>query len=54
MLLENADLPLVFRARACMILGCSSEPGYVGWAEEAVRTVKMGIDYGKMENPVRI
>ena len=45
MLLENADLPLVFRARACMILGLSSTPGYLEWAEEAVRVVKMGIEY---------
>ena len=52
MLLENADLPLVFRARDCIILGCSSEPGYVEWAEEGVRTVKMGIDYSKMEKAV--
>jgi hypothetical protein len=43
MLLEHANLPLVFRARACMILGLSSEPGYVEWAEEAVCVVKTGI-----------
>lgn len=29
MQLENSDLPLVFRARACMMLGCASTPGYV-------------------------
>jgi hypothetical protein len=42
-LLEHADLHLVFRARACMILGLSSELGYVEWAEQAVRVAKTGI-----------
>lgn len=36
-LLENADLPLLLRARACMILGCSTEEDYLEWAEEGVR-----------------
>ncbi|KAK3722969.1 hypothetical protein LTR37_002115 [Vermiconidia calcicola] len=43
-LVSHADLPLVFRARACMVLGCAKEPGYVGWAKEAVRIVKLGIE----------
>ena len=51
MLLENADLPLVFRARACIIMGCSSQPGYVQWAEEAVRVVNMGIEYADSAGP---
>lgn len=51
MLLENADLPLAFRARACIIMGCSSQPGYVQWAEEAVRVVKMGIEYANGAGP---
>ena len=46
-LLSNPNLPLVFRARACMILGCSSKPGYVEWAEEAVRLVRLGLEHAK-------
>lgn len=28
-----------------MVLGCSSRPGYVEWAQEAVRITQLGIDY---------
>jgi len=44
-LLSHSDLPVVFRAHACMMLGRSVEPGYIEWAEEAVRVVKMGIEH---------
>lgn len=44
MLLSYAELPLLYRARACGILALSSNPGYVEWAEEAVRTVELGIE----------
>jgi hypothetical protein len=47
LLLTHADLPLVFRARACMILGCSGDPGYVEWAKEAVRIAELGIANAK-------
>ncbi|KAK3715131.1 hypothetical protein LTR37_007341 [Vermiconidia calcicola] len=42
--ISHADLWLIFRARACMVLGCSEEPSYVGWAKEAVRIVKLRIE----------
>lgn len=43
-LLENADLPLVIRACACMILGCSdTAPDYLHWAEEGVRVAELGV-----------
>ncbi|KAK4542858.1 hypothetical protein LTR36_006047 [Oleoguttula mirabilis] len=41
-LLSYADLPLVFRCRALMIMGCSEKPGYVEWAKEAVRFAELG------------
>lgn len=42
-LLDNADLPLLIRARACMILGCSdSDPDFLKWAKEGVRVAKLG------------
>ncbi|KAK5131818.1 hypothetical protein LTR08_000573 [Meristemomyces frigidus] len=43
LLLEYADLPIVFRARACMILARSDTPGYLAWAQEAVRVIELGI-----------
>lgn len=43
-LLKNADLTLFLPARACVILGSSSSPGYVEWAREGVRTVQLGIE----------
>jgi hypothetical protein len=39
-LLAHADLPLFYRARACMILGCTPS---VAWAKEGVRSVRLGI-----------
>ena len=39
-LLSNVDLPILIRARALMILGCSLAPDYLEMAEEAVRTVE--------------
>ena len=42
-LLENADLPLLIRARACIIIGCSEEPDFLDMAEEAVRITQMGL-----------
>ncbi|KAK4956713.1 hypothetical protein LTR10_006240 [Elasticomyces elasticus] len=44
LLLSYADLPLVFRARASMILGCGTTRGYVEWAKEAVHFAQLGID----------
>lgn len=43
MLLSYADLPLFYRARACAVLALSTAPGYVEWAEEAVRIWEVGI-----------
>lgn len=40
-LLSNADLPLVFRVRASMILGLSIMPGYVEWARQAVHYAQL-------------
>lgn len=36
-LLENADLPLLLRARSCMVLACSEVPDFLEMAHEAVR-----------------
>lgn len=42
-LLSNSDLPLLIRARACMVLGCSdSAPDFLEWAKEGVRVAKLG------------
>lgn len=43
-LLNYAELPLLIRASACMILGCSTSAGYVGWAREAVRIAELGFN----------
>lgn len=41
-LLSYAELPLGLRCRACIVLAGFDEPGYVNWAEEAVRVVELG------------
>ncbi|KAK5166651.1 uncharacterized protein LTR77_008195 [Saxophila tyrrhenica] len=43
-LLTHAELPLIIRARACMVLGCSSEPDFLEQAEEAVRIAQLATD----------
>ena len=43
-LLEHADLPLLLRARALMILGCSDEGDFVSAAREAVRIAQLAKD----------
>lgn len=49
-LLEHADLPLLLRARACMVIGCSDEaPDFLEMAEQAVHIPELG--YGLCENP---
>ncbi|KAK3048709.1 hypothetical protein LTR09_010018 [Extremus antarcticus] len=40
-LVEDADAPLLVRARACMVLRCSTEDDYFVWATEAVRTAEL-------------
>ena len=41
-LLSYAELPLGMRCRACIVLAEFNEPGYVEWAQEAVRVVELG------------
>ncbi|KAK5725761.1 hypothetical protein LTR15_003951 [Elasticomyces elasticus] len=43
-LTDYADLPLVFRARASAILGCSGEPGYLERAIDAVHFAQLAVD----------
>ncbi|KAK4891648.1 hypothetical protein LTR27_009819 [Elasticomyces elasticus] len=50
-LLDHSDLPLFFRARACMILGCSIKPGYIEWAQMAVDTVQLGLQHVSNRGP---
>ncbi|KAF2481321.1 hypothetical protein BDY17DRAFT_186348 [Neohortaea acidophila] len=42
-LIAKDDLPLFARCRALCILGVSKSPGYLEWAEEAVRTARKAI-----------
>ncbi|KAK5720475.1 hypothetical protein LTR17_014951 [Elasticomyces elasticus] len=51
-LTDYADLPLVFRARACAILGCSGEPGYLVWATDAVHFAQLAVDNAQVPAPV--
>ncbi|KAK4546687.1 hypothetical protein LTR36_001905 [Oleoguttula mirabilis] len=44
-LVSYADLPLLLRARACLVMAHSTEPGYVQWAREAVRIAQMCLDH---------
>lgn len=44
MLLTYAELPLVIRINALMILDCSEFAGYVEWAQEAVRIAELAIE----------
>ena len=41
-LLGYAELPLGLRIQACIVLAGIDEPGYVEWAEEAVRVAELG------------
>lgn len=50
-LLENADLPLIIRAKACMILGCLDVPDFLDMAKEAVRIIDVGIAQTPDEEP---
>ncbi|KAK3632755.1 hypothetical protein LTR56_007140 [Elasticomyces elasticus] len=43
-LTNYTDLPLVFRARASAILGCSGEPGYLERATDAVHFAQLAVD----------
>ncbi|KAK5131990.1 hypothetical protein LTR08_000410 [Meristemomyces frigidus] len=40
-LLDYAELPLLIRARACMVLGCSEDADSLDWAEEGVRIAEL-------------
>ncbi len=42
-LLAYPDLPLLLRARACMVLGCSDEGDFLGWAKEGLRIAELAI-----------
>lgn len=44
-LISNADLPLLYRAEAHMILGCGNHDNFLWHAQEAVRIVKKGIEW---------
>ncbi|KAF2481997.1 hypothetical protein BDY17DRAFT_300065 [Neohortaea acidophila] len=41
MLVTYANIPLLIRIRACMTLACSSDDGYVEWAQECVRLAEI-------------
>lgn len=43
-LLEYAQLPLLIRGRAEMVLACSDKPGFLEHAKEAVRIAELGIE----------
>ncbi|KAK4506370.1 hypothetical protein PRZ48_000100 [Zasmidium cellare] len=47
-LLENADLPLLLRARACMILGCGESPDFIDMAKESMRVAELGLGAGEL------
>lgn len=49
-LLSNDDLPLLIRARACMVLACSNDSDYVDMAKEGARIGKL--IYGIAQGPV--
>lgn len=38
LVVEDPSAPLLIRARACMVLGCSDEDDFLEWAKEGVRT----------------
>lgn len=42
-LLEHPDLPLLIRARACMVLGCAENREAITWAEQGVRIAELGV-----------
>lgn len=48
-LLENADLPLLIRARALIVLGCAQNGDCLEMAEEAIRVVNVGIEEAKKD-----
>lgn len=43
-LLENPDLPLLIRARACMVIGCGDAPDFLEMAKEGVRIAELGLN----------
>lgn len=49
LLLGNADLPLLLRARACMVLGCGDSPDFLDMAKEGVRVAELG--YSRCTDP---
>lgn len=50
-LIADADLPLLYRTHAHMVLGCGNHESFLWHAQEAVRLVNRGIEwYG--ESPV--
>ncbi|CZT20722.1 uncharacterized protein RCC_06580 [Ramularia collo-cygni] len=53
-LLEHANIPLLIRARACMVIGCSNAPDHLDMAKEAVRIAELGrsrcVSPGDFEN----
>ena len=44
-LISHADLPLLYRTHAHMVLGCGNQDNFLWHAEEAVRIVKQGIEW---------
>ncbi|KAK4539172.1 hypothetical protein LTR36_001184 [Oleoguttula mirabilis] len=48
-LISYANLLLLLRCRSLLFLGCSENPGYVEWANEAVRMAELGMSTA--ENP---
>jgi hypothetical protein len=44
-LIAHADLPLLYRTQAHMVLGCGNHDNFLWHAEEAVRIVNKGIEW---------
>lgn len=48
-LLSHADIPLLIRTRACMVLACAAEEDSLQMAHEAVRIAELG--FSRCTNP---
>jgi hypothetical protein len=54
-LIAHADLPLLYRTHAHMVLGCGNRDDFLWHAQEAVRIVKKGIEwYGESTTSVAL
>ena len=48
-LVSHSDLPLLLRARSCMVLGCSDDDDALEWADEGVRVAELGMSLAGSE-----